>query len=527
LPRTLRCGADGVRLKEVAVELRDDQPGHAARPRPEPLPPFAAAPVAVVAATAALVVALLSGRYGFHRDELYFLQAGERPAWGYVDQPPLTPLLARLAVELFGSTPAGLRVAATLAFIATVVMMALLARELGAARTGQMLAAVGTAIAGYVLAMGHMVSTGTFDVPLWLVVSWLVLRLLRTGDGRWWLAIGAASGVALLNKYLIVLLLAALLAGVLIVGPRAVLRSGWLPAGAALALLVAAPNVWWQAAHGWPQLTVAGGISAEDGAMNRLLFLPEQLYLLSPVLVPVWLAGLWRLWQTPALSWARAVVPAYVLLCAAVIALGGKGYYAAPLLLVLVAAGSHPAAVWLARGRAAVRRTLAAAVVAVAASVSAVISLPVLPAPLLAVVNTVNPEQGEQVGWPEFVAAVSQGWEEIPEHQRESAVIFTTNYGQAGAVAQYGPDYGLPEAYSGHMSHADWGPPPDTADGPVVLVSSGPSPELERLFGGCRAVAHVDNGVGLDNEEQGARVALCDGPTEPWSRLWDRLRHYY
>ncbi|MGI5253168.1 glycosyltransferase family 39 protein [Actinacidiphila glaucinigra] len=361
--------------------------------------PFAAVPVLGVAGAVAAVLTALSGRYGFHRDELYFLVAGDHPAWGYVDQPPLTPLAARLSTAVFGDTPAGLRVVATLACAVTVVTVAAVARELGGGRAAQVLAAACTAVSGFVLAVGHLVSTATFDMLAWVVVCWLLLRLLRTGDRRLWLALGAALGVGMQNKYLIALLALSLLVALLATGPRQVLRGRWPLAGAAVALAVALPSLWWQAAHGWPQLTVAGGISADDGAENRVLFVPQQIVFLSPVFVPVWIAGGLRLWRDPALRWARAFVPAYLLLAVVVVVSGGKPYYCLPLLLVLLAAGcvtsvSRPRVMWPA--------------VALTAVISALISLPVLPPGVVGAVNGVNKEQGEQIGWPHLADAVAE-----------------------------------------------------------------------------------------------------------------------
>lgn len=497
-----------------------------------PLPRFAAVPVAVVVTALTVVLTALSGRYGFHRDELYFLVAGDHPAWGYVDQPPLTPLLARAATAAFGETPEGLRVAATLLCAATVVVVALVARELGGGRGAQVLAALCASVSGYVLGVGHLVSTSTLDLLVWLLICWLVLRVLRTGDGRWWVAVGAVSGVGLQNKYLVVLLLAVALVAIAAVGPRPVLRSRWLAAGAAVAVLLALPNVWWQAAHDWPQLTVAGGISEDDGAENRLMFVPQQLMYLSPLLVPVWVAGIVSVWRDPALRWARAVVVAYALLCVAVPVSGGKPYYALPVLIVLMAAGCAPVLRWSrqpggGRGRGAGRRGAVVAALAVSLVVDAVITLPVLPADAVNPVLAINPEPGEQIGWPALADAAADGWSKIPAGQRGEAVIFTSNYGEAGAIARYGPERGLPAPYSGHMSHADWGPPPDSADGPVLLVYQDGTEGRERYFTGCREVARVDNGEGVDNEEQNAVVALCAGPARPWSALWPDLRRFY
>ncbi|MDN3354684.1 glycosyltransferase family 39 protein [Actinomadura sp. DC4] len=483
---------------------------------------FAAVPVTIVVAVVAAVLTALSSRYGFHRDELYFLVAGAHPAWGYVDQPPLTPLVARAATAVFGHTPAGLRVVSTLACAATVYVVALVARELGGGRRAQVLAALATAASGFVLAVGHMVSTATFDLLAWVVVAWLALRLLRTGDGRWWLALGAAVGLATLNKYLVGLLAVALVVAVLVAGPRGVLRGLWPVAGVAVALLVAGPDLWWQATHGWPQLTVAGGISSDDGAENRVLFVPMQIAYLSPLFVPVWIAGIRHLWRD--LPWARSPALAYPVLCVLVLAAGGKSYYALPLLLVLTAAGCEPLARWT-RGR--WRTTVVAVAGVVAAAMSVLITLPVLPADSLSVVNGINAEQGEQVGWPAFTSAVAARWSAIPAASRPHAVIFTENYGEDGALARYGPAYGLPAPYSGHMSNAGWGPPPDSANGPVLLVYQDGDREIGRHFTGCREVGRVNTGRDVDNQEQGARITLCAGTAKPWSALWPDLRHYY
>jgi 4-amino-4-deoxy-L-arabinose transferase-like glycosyltransferase len=485
---------------------------------------FATAPVVAVMVGLAGLLTGLSQRYGFHRDELYFMVAGDHPAWGYVDQPALTPLIVRTVTAVFGDTPAGLRIISTLACVATVLVVVLVAGELGGGRRAQMIAAFCAAASAFVLAVGHMVSTATFDMLAWVVIAWLALRLLRTGDGRLWIAIGAAVGLAVQNKYLVGLLVVALLAALLAVGPREALRSRWLAVGVVVAAVLAGPSLWWQATHGWPQLTVAGGISADDGLENRLLFVPMQIALLSPLFVPVWIAGFLRLWRDPELRWARAVALAYPVLCALVLLTGGKPYYALPLLLVLTAAGCEPVARWM---RKSWRTWVVVVAGVVAAAMSAVISLPLLPPSALSVPNAINAEQGEQVGWPELTAAVAAQWSAIPAEQRARAVIFTANYGEAGAIARYGPEYGLPMPYSGHMSHADWGPPPDSADGPVLLVYGEGDQPSEQLFTGCRQVGHVDNGQGVDNEEQNAPIALCSGTAKPWSALWPSLRHFY
>jgi 4-amino-4-deoxy-L-arabinose transferase-like glycosyltransferase len=484
------------------------------------LPSFATKAVGAVVLLQVTVLTALSGRYGFHRDELYFMAAGDRPDWGYVDQPPITPLLAHLSTTVFGDTPMGLRVVTTLMAAAMVVVVALVARELGGGRSAQLVAAAAAAGASYLLVVGHLVSTATFDTLLWLVIGLLTLRLLRTGDGRWWLAIGAAVGFALDNKWLVALFLLALGVAVLITGPREVLRTWWLAAGIGVALALTAPILVWQAAHDWPLLTVAGGISEDDGGENRALFVPMQLVYVSPVLVPVWVAGILRLWRDPGVRWARALAVSYPVLCAVLLVVGGKPYYAAPLLVLLTAAGAEPAVRWIAGHRA-----HAAVLATIGLVVNVLVGLPVLPESALGPANALNAEQGEQVGWREFTETVAGVWDRVPDGDRATAVILTRNYGQAGAIEEYGADFGLPQPYTGHMSYADWGPPPDTMTGPVVLVGqTGPG---ESALEGCEPVTEHDNGYGLDNDEQGTMIWLCTGTTAPWSEIWPGLRRYY
>ncbi|MGW4499020.1 ArnT family glycosyltransferase [Micromonospora sp. NPDC004336] len=515
-------------MADPVADVAASTPGHAtsARRRPTPPGPRATGPWWVAATTTAVLL-LLSGRYGYHRDELYFLLCGRHLDWGYVDQGPLVPALARLADAIAPGSLVALRTPSAVIGGAAVLLVAAIAREFGAGRGAQTYAAFLAATAGIVLAGGHLLSTTSVDLLVWLAAALCAARTLRTGDSRWALGVGLALGVGMLNKLLPALLAVGLLAGLLIAGPRRLLRDRWVFAAAAVLLLLAAPTLLWQAAHGFPQLSVAASIAAGDSSYSgRLDALVLQFVIISPFTVPIWVAGLVTLLRRPAWREYRALGWAWLVVVAVVLIAGGKGYYDAPLLLVLTAAGAVVTVGWAARGRPLPRRALLTVGGALTAVSSAVLLLPVLPADRLpGFVVAANYDAGETIGWPAFadsVAAVHRG---LPADQRQRAVILTANYGEAGAVARYGPSRGLPPAYSGHNSMAGFGRPPETAD--VVLAVGFARPDrLRGWFSEVTLAGRVDQRVEVDNDENGGPIWLCRGLRRPWAEIWDtEVRH--
>src|SRR5215831_4812595 len=231
--------------------------------------------IAIIAVAAFAVEMAVSARYGYVRDELYFLSAGRHLAFGYVDQPPLTPLLARLAAMAGGNTLIALRVVPALALAALVVATAAMSRMLGAGRPGQLLAALAAATCAEYLGAMHELTTTTPDFVFWAVTLLLVLKLLASRDPRWWMAIGACAGVASEAKWNIGFLVVTLAAGFLATDARRLLRNRYLLVGGLIAAALAAPDLIWQAAHGWPSIDVFRALQGDAGH-NRALYWPGQ-----------------------------------------------------------------------------------------------------------------------------------------------------------------------------------------------------------------------------------------------------------
>jgi hypothetical protein len=487
------------------------------------LPRFAWRPVGIVTAAVLLLLALTANQYGYHRDELYFRVLGQHPAWGYVDQPPLTPLLARASTALFGDNLVALRLPAILCAALTVVITALLARELGGGTTAQALAAAGIS-STFVLLAGHVLLTASPDMVVWTLVILFASRALLRGEPLYWLAAGLTVGLGLYNKQLIVLLLIGLLAGLLIAGPRRELRSPWLWAGVAIALVVGLPNLIYQATHGWPQVTMSRAIAANKGHDDRVFFVPLQLVLLGWPVAPIWIAGLVRLLRDAVWAPVRAFAWAYPVVCVIVLVTGGQGYYTFGLLAFLYAAGCVVTARWVA-GRT-WRWGWTVAALAVSAAGALVIGLPLIPVTSLGStpVPAINQTARDSVGWPTYVRQVADAVAALPPADRAQAVLLTGNYGEHGALARYGARYHLPAVYSGQNQLYYLGPPPDSAT-VVVTVGLGLS-NVEQWFASCNQVGTLDNGVGVDNEEQGNPIVVCRQPKRPWRDLWPNFQQY-
>jgi 4-amino-4-deoxy-L-arabinose transferase-like glycosyltransferase len=471
-------------------------------------------PALPIAAAAALVLVVFAHGYGPHRDEMYFVAAGHHPAVAYPDQGPVTPLIARAMDAIGGGSLTVLRLPSALMLAGIVLLTGALARELGGGRRAEAIAAACTALGVVFLFTGHLLSTTTPDLLVWTAVIYLAVRAVRRGDDRLWPLAGLVLGVGLLNKPLPAFLAVGLLAGVAIAGPRALLRNRAVWAGAAIAFVIWLPWIVWQARHGWPQVDVSRNIAAGGSGSSepRWALLPFQLLLVSPLLAPVWIAGLVRLFRDAGLRDVRFLGWTWVVLVVVFLAAGGKPYYLAGLLPVLLAAGAQPTVEWLAARRA--RRMVFAVAFGLSAVIDPIIALPLLPAKDAGPVVAMNGDVGETVGWPQLVDTVAR------VRDGRDAVIFTANYGQAGAVDRYGPDRGLPRAYSGHNGYGYWGHPPD-GPGPAVVVGyDRPPPE----FRGCRLGARFESPGDLDNDENGTAIWACDGLRGSWADAWPKLR---
>jgi dolichyl-phosphate-mannose-protein mannosyltransferase len=467
----------------------------------------------ISAATVVVVLLALADRYGFHRDELYFLIDGRHPAFGYDDQPPVTPLLARAQQAVFGDSPLAVRVWPALVAGTVVVLAAVMCRDLGGARRAQAMTAVAVAASPGVLLAGHLLSTEVTDLLVWQVVLLLAVRALRDDRPKLWLAVGLVVGIGLQNKDLVGFLAVALIVG-LVISRRDMAASRFLWLGGLLALVIAAPAIAWQAAHGFPEWQVA---QSQRHGTGPVKYLVQQLLVLNPALLPAIIRGttaMWRDRRYRPLVWAFAALEVFFLVT------GGKSYYPAPILVLLAAAGvaATPA---LRDDRVLAPPRLAAryAVIAVLGLLLVPAVLPVLPeATFASSPYAAEDDTRATIGWPQLAAQVDSVTTRIGGAH---PVVLTESYGEAGPIERFGRRNLT--VVSGHNSLWYYRRPPD---GTVTVITVGYAPDqLAAWFTHCRSVATLHTPHGVDNQEDGAPMTLCAGPRQPWAQLWPRLHH--
>ena len=322
----------------------------------------------------------------------------------------------------------------------------------------------------FCLAGGAVMQYVSFDYLCWVLAAYFVVRLLRSDDPRWWLAIGAALGLGMMTKYTMGFFTLGIVAGLLLTGARRYLKCKWLWMGVAVSIVIFLPNLIWQAQHHFISLDFLKEIHERDIKWGRTQgFLPQQLQLVQLAL-PLAGAGLYFYLFAAAGRRFRMLAWMYVVPLVLFVAAKGRFYYLAGAYPMLYAAG----AVWgeqrlqsLRSGWARTIRSLAWAALVVDVCVTAALFLPVAPIHSAwgRAAFKVQGDYGEELGWPELTGEVARIRDSLPEADRGRVGVLAANYGEAGALALYGPQYRLPRPISGINSFWAKGygnPPPET-----------------------------------------------------------------
>jgi hypothetical protein len=489
-----------------------------------------------------------STRYGYFRDALYYLACAEHLAFGYVDQPPLIALLGWLARHTFGTSLPALLLWPALSGVARIVLTAVFARELGAKRFGVALTAALAATPGVWWVMDHQFAMNTFEALFWTGCAYVVLRLIKTQNPKWWLAFGLVAGVGLENKYSIVVFAFALLVGLLLTSQRRLLFAPWIFAGGGVALLLFLPNLIWNIQHDWPFLELMHNVrsTGKDVVLPPAKYLAQQILMMNPVTFPFWFGGLLFYFFSRAARSYRPFGFAFLITILIFMALGGKDYYSAPAYPMMLAAGGVLVERLVASARFNQHRSLRG-VLATACFVWLVVGvgtllplvLPVLPVDAFlryqshlpfevpkterSFVGAALPQYyADEFNWPEMVATVARVYHSLPPDEQVKTAIFCDNYGQAGAIDFFGSQYGLPKALSGHQNYFFWGPRNYT--GEIVILVGGDEADAKKQFDSVAVAATQQNPYAFWYETR--PILLCRGLKWNLQAGWENVKHW-
>ena len=498
----------------------------------------ATAIVLYIAAASFLAHMLTAGRYGYFRDELYYLACARHLALGYVDQPPMIAIVTWLTVHTIGASLAALHLLPALACAGLIWLTALIAREFGGGRFAQGLAALSVAMAAVFVITAHLLTMNVFEPLLWMGCAYLVIRIVKTGKQKLWLWFGVLAGIGLENKYSMALFGFAVVVGLLLTGERKAFRSRWIWLGGAIAFAIFLPNLIWNIQHHWPFIELMHNIraSGRDIVRGPLAFMGNQIFMMSPLNFPIWLAGLLYLFFGKSGRRFRVLGWTFLVVLAIVMVLKGKDYYSAPAYPMLLAAGAV-AVERAARARKWLKPVTVAALIAGTAPLFPMM-LPILPLTTYLhyqektglapadnekshLASPLPQYYSDDLGWQEMTQAVARAYHTLPPGQRADTAIFGQNYGEAGAIDFFGAKYGLPKAISGHQSYYLWGPRHYTGASMIVLGDK--RKNLEKYFG------HVvrAGSFGVPYALEHGSIWIC---TEPrgWNlkQLWPKLKKW-
>lgn len=476
-----------------------------------------------VAAIVALVHLLTNNRYGFHRDELQFLSDARHLDWGFVAYPPLTPLLEHILLSVCGLSMVGLRLFAVLAQAIAIVVTGLMARELGGNRLAQVTAAIAVAFSPLSLFEGTEFQYTCFDYLWWVLIAYFTIRLLKSGNPQWWLAIGGVVGLGLLTKYSIVFYVAGILAGVALTPARKFAASVWFWGGIALALLIFSPNFVWLVRHDFISYHFLQHIHTRDVGEGRANgFWKDQILIcvnlaVAPLCV-TGLIGVLRSSRYRMLAWMY-IVPVLLFFLGK-----GRGYYTAGAYPMLTAMGAAMAERWtdsLPRAR---RWIVESAFFTAFAFVGAYVCAVILPlassGPLREFALQRNGDLREEFGWNELVQTVARVRDALPPEQQAHLGITTGNYGEYGAIEILGRAYGLPEPIG--TTNSEWLRGYSTPSPTTYIVLGLDSDQANDIFTGCRVAGRNGNAEGIKNEESRYHpdIFVCGAARKPWAEFW-------
>ena len=496
----------------------------------------------VIALAKLLFHIYFNNRYGYFRDEFDYIACANHLAWGFVDQPPLVPFMARISLLVLGDSLRAIRFLPALASSLLVVQTAFIAREFGGHRFALLLSAITIVVAPQYLSNASLLGTNCLEPNLWMGCAYFAILAVNRNDPRYWLWFGIIAGLGLQEKYSIALFGFGIVIGLLLCAQRRFFLNRWIWLGGLAAFLIFLPNLLWNLHYDWPFVQLMRNIRADgrDVVLPAGQYFFQQTLLVNPLTAPIWVTGLFALLISERFKPFRFLGWSYLVCYSAFFTLHGKNYYLAPIYPMLLAAGAVMIDSALAGPRLKWLKPAIAVLLLVNGAYLMPIVVPVLPPeafinymkylpfklPVMEHAHaraTLPQWYSDQFGWEEVVAETAAAWNRIPASERSDCAIFAQDYGQAGAIDFLGRKYSLPPALSGHQTWFLWGP--RGYSGNCIIVLDDTRENLEQLFQHVEYVgASKDNPYAL---ERNIDVFICRGAKfGTLAQLWPSLKHW-
>ncbi len=499
--------------------------------------------VAAIAIFSFVVHTIFNNRYGYFRDEFDYIICGRHLAWGYVDQPPLLPVLSRIFLAIFGESLRSVRLLPALTSAALILLTGVITRELGGKRFAVILSAITILIAGIYLSGGSLLTSNCdLEVLLWMGCVYFAILAVKRDQPRYWLWFGIVAGIGLQEKYSILVLGFAIVIGLLLTSQRRLLINRWMWLGGLAAFLIFLPNLIWNVENHWPFVELMRNIKANgrDVVLSPWEYFSQQILLIYPGSSFIWITGVIALLVAARFKAYRFLGWAYFVGFTVFVALHGKNYYFAPIYPVYLATGCVVIDDFIDRFRQLWLKPVLVILLLVGGAIFAPLAMPILPVEsFIPYMNRLpiklpHTEHGhervalpqhyaDQFGWNEIVAKTAEAWQKIPPAERADCGIFAQDYGQAGAIDFLGSKYGLPQSLSGHQSWWLWGP--RGYSGNCLIVLDDDQAALEQLFDHVEYEGRsAPNPYALENE---LSVYICHGSKfGTLAELWPRLKRW-
>jgi hypothetical protein len=485
---------------------------------------------------------LVSGRYGYFVDELYYLACSHHLDWGYVDQPPLIAVVTWFERVTLGDSLPALRFLPAVAAGLKVLLTGLIARELGARRYAIALACIAVIVAPLYLGIDSLLTMNVFEPCIWMACALIALKIFNGASPKLWLLFGMLAGIGLQNKHSTLIFGFGLFLGLLLTKQRRQFAQPWIWLGGLVALLIFLPNLVWEIHRSFPTIELLRNVQASgrNTALTWIGFVLTQTFIMHPLSAPLWIVGLWSLLRDKEGKGTRVLGWTFVVILLCLLILHGRIYYLAPAYPMLFAAGAVAFQNWIERHSwSSLKPAYLAALLVTGAILAPFAYFPMLTVGQyiayskfmhLAPPKIETHKQGplpqlyaDQFGWKEMAQVVADAYLKLPPGEREHCAIFGQNYGQAGAIDFFGTKMGLPSALSGHQNYYYWGSRGYT--GECMIVMGDDYETLSQKFDSVEKVGTVFHPLSMPYQH--FDVYLCRRPKFGiLPQVWPKLKKW-